>query len=80
MNIERAVVKYDKKPPHLQVSEYKIGCTPDEMRYLFDVDSLDQDMIYCYDINTPEQVEFFRKQGVLIDLEEGHWFLECYQV
>jgi hypothetical protein len=50
------------------------------MRYLFDVDSLDQDMIYCYDINTPEQVEFFRKQGVLIDLEEGHWFLECYQV
>ncbi len=77
--IKRFVAKYDKNPPHHQVSEEEVNCTPNDMRHLFDVED-DHDMIFVYDIKTQEQIDFFREWGAKIDPEDGFYYIECYEV
>lgn len=81
--LKRLVTKYAFDPPHHQVSEQEISCSPDDMRHLFDVNDEDEgmpdiDMIWCYEINSPEQIAFFKAQGVSIE-GDGFYYVECYE-
>jgi hypothetical protein len=75
--IKRVVTEYDKNPPHIPINEYDLRAEPRDMRHLFEVDD-DLDMIYVYKIENPEQVDFFKKCGVPIDLTKSTWYVECY--
>jgi hypothetical protein len=75
--MKRVVSKYAKEPPHLQVDEFELSCTAEDMKHLFDVEDDDQ-MIYLYKIKTDEQIEFFRSKGVPID-DQGYFYVECYE-
>ncbi len=77
MKVKREVTKFSRKTEQL-TGEYPINCSVKEMRKLFDVGD-DLDMILCYLIETPEQIAFFRKQGVPITkTKKSDWFVEAY--
>lgn len=76
--LKRTVVKYDKSPPNLFVEEYDLNCTADEMKHLFEIED-DYEMVFCYEIRTKEQIEFFQKKGFNIDRKEGYFFVEAYE-
>jgi len=76
--LKRVVSKYDKKPPHLQVDEYKLSCTVHAMRDLFDTKD-DPDMIFVYPIKTEEQRDFFREKNIPVDDKDGFFYVECYE-
>jgi len=74
--IVREVTKYSRTTDRL-LGGYPIACSADDMRHLFDVGD-DHDMVFIYDINTPEQIAFFKKLGVPIT-NRCDWFVECFE-
>jgi hypothetical protein len=76
--IKRSIVKYAKEPPHYEVEEYPLNCEPVDMMHLFDVDD-DTHMVFLYQIQTEEQIRFFTEKGFNIDLEDGYFFVECFE-
>lgn len=73
--VKREVTKFSRKTEQL-TGEYPINCSVKEMCKLFNVGD-DLDMYACYPIEYPEQIAFFRKQGVPIT-KKSDWFVEAY--
>lgn len=73
--LDRFITEYSKEPPHAEVRRHEINCSLEEMSFLFDLDG-DSDMIFTYQIASPDQVEFFKDRGVDIELKRGYFYVE----
>lgn len=73
--IGRELVKYETMGDDL-LETFTLACSAADMRHLFNVGN-DRGMCMCYLVETPEQKEFFRSQGIEIT-EDGDWFVEAY--
>lgn len=75
MKIKREVTKFSRTTDRL-LGEYPIKCSVKTMRRLFDVGD-DHLMYWCYRIETPEQIAFFKNLGVPVT-KRAEFFVECY--
>lgn len=75
VKMKRTVAEYSKESPHSYLNEYAVVVEAVEMSHLFEIED-DADMIFVYQIKTPEQAEFFKKLGVPVDLTKSFWYIE----
>lgn len=73
--MKRFVAEYAKEPPHVYLNEYPVVVQTADVVPLFEVED-DAEMMFVYQVKTPEQVEFFKNLGVPIDLTKSFWYIE----
>lgn len=76
MKIKREVTKFSRTTEKL-LGAYPIYCSVRELRPLFETGD-DYRMFWCYPIQTPEQIAFFKNEGVPIT-KRALFFLEAYR-